>query len=280
MQGSLEIYHPQKRLPCFISTPSSAVSSTCVIFIAGLSDNLFACDHLSPLQQHLAAKKWSLVQPFLQSGHTGCGIASLQSDVEDLDILIEFLQSKKGYDRFILIGYSTGCQDSVEYLRSGRFASKIAAAILQAPVSDREYLMTLPDTARYIALAKQMIQNGDADELMPRSAFFLPITAYRFHALAAVGGDDDKFSSDFTLVEMREKLGHINCPTAVVYGTADEYVPAHVDLKALGERIVSSLGSSASSELHIIEGANHAISGDASHIASFVSFVMKFVEKI
>jgi triacylglycerol esterase/lipase EstA (alpha/beta hydrolase family) len=96
---------------------------------------LFACDHLIPLQQRLAAKNWSLVQPFLQSGHTGCGIASLQSDVEDLDTLVDFLQEKKGFNRFILIGYSTGCQDSVAYLRSGRSASKIAAVILQVRIS-------------------------------------------------------------------------------------------------------------------------------------------------
>jgi pimeloyl-ACP methyl ester carboxylesterase len=140
--------------------------------------------------------------------------------------------------------------------------------------------MTLPDTAQSITLAKQMIEKGDAEQLMPRSSFFLPITAYRFHALTAVGGDDDMFSSDFTPAEMRQKLGHVNCPTAVVYGTADEYVPSTVDLKALGQKIVGSFGSSASSSLHIIEGANHAISGDDSCIESFVSFVMKFLEKI
>lgn len=50
----------------------------------------------------------------------------------------------------------------------------------QAPVSDREYRATLPQTAAMIDLASTMISEGRGLELMPREADEgAPITAYR-----------------------------------------------------------------------------------------------------
>lgn len=50
----------------------------------------------------------------------------------------------------------------------------------QAPVSDREYRATLPQTAAMIDLASTMISQGRGMELMPREADEdAPITAYR-----------------------------------------------------------------------------------------------------
>lgn len=51
---------------------------------------------------------------------------------------------------------------------------------IQAPVSDREYRATLPDTASMIDLASKMISEGKGSELMPREANpDAPITADR-----------------------------------------------------------------------------------------------------
>lgn len=53
---------------------------------------------------------------------------------------------------------------------------------LQAPVSDREYRATLPETAEMIDLAAKMISEGRGMELMPREANpDAPITAYRYN---------------------------------------------------------------------------------------------------
>lgn len=114
---------------------------------------------------------------------------------------------------------------------------------------------------------------------MPRSALFVPITASRFLALAAVGGDDDMFSSDFSDEEFRCKLQHVSCPVGVVYGTADEYVPATVDLKSLGKRIISSFSSLSTSSLLLIEGGTHSLSRDAIVISEFVSFAVSTILK-
>lgn len=52
---------------------------------------------------------------------------------------------------------------------------------VQAPVSDREYRATLPETPAMIDLASSMISEGRGSELMPREADpTAPITAYRW----------------------------------------------------------------------------------------------------
>lgn len=52
--------------------------------------------------------------------------------------------------------------------------------IFQAPVSDREYRATLPETATLIDLASIMIKEGRGSELMPKEADeSSPITANR-----------------------------------------------------------------------------------------------------
>lgn len=52
--------------------------------------------------------------------------------------------------------------------------------LIQAPVSDREYRATLPETAEMIDLAATMISEGRAMDLLPREANpDAPITAYR-----------------------------------------------------------------------------------------------------
>lgn len=59
---------------------------------------------------------------------------------------------------------------------------------LQAPVSDREYRATLPQTAAMIDLASTMISEGRGLELMPREADEgAPITAYRWVAVWRMG---------------------------------------------------------------------------------------------
>lgn len=51
----------------------------------------------------------------------------------------------------------------------------------QAPVSDREYQATLPQTASMIDLAANLIKEGRGSDLMPREAdSSAPITAYRW----------------------------------------------------------------------------------------------------
>ncbi|KAH9613703.1 hypothetical protein KSS87_002204 [Heliosperma pusillum] len=218
------------------------------------------------------------------------------SDALEIDQLISYLINKENSDGVILLGHSTGCQDIVHYMRTNAACSRaVRAAILQAmvdawtvaaaggsgggqwwaPVSDREYLATLPETAAMIDLASKMISEGKASDLMPREAKEdAPITAYRYHSLCAYMGDDDMFSSDLSDDQLKTRLGHMsNIPCQVIYSMGDEYVPEYVDKKALVERLCRALGGAEKVE---IEYGNHSLSN---RVAEAVQAIMDFVRR-
>lgn len=101
-----------------------------------------------------------------REGSTGYGTSSLHQDVKELDQLLDYLFSEPSLqqqqssnegstgkqviveDEVVLIGHSTGCQDSVFYMKHGRpdLKKRVKGVVLQAPVSDREWLASLPQT--------------------------------------------------------------------------------------------------------------------------------------
>ncbi|CAL5089369.1 unnamed protein product [Urochloa decumbens] len=247
-----------------------------VIFIGGLTDGLLATDYLEPLSLALEVEKWSLVQPLLSSSYTGYGISSLEQDALELDQLISYLINKENSEGVILLGHSTGCQDIVHYMRTNFACSKaVSGVILQAPVSDREYRATLPETAEMIDLAAKMISDGRGMDLMPREANpDAPITAYRYHSLCSYMGDDDMFSSDLSEDQLRQRLGHMSTTQCqVIFSMGDEYVPEYVDKKALVDRLCRALGGAEKVE---IEWGNHALSNRAQEaVRAIVDFVKR-----
>ncbi|KAI8003967.1 hypothetical protein ACSBR1_031781 [Camellia fascicularis] len=247
-----------------------------VIFIGGLTDGFLATEYLEPLAIALDKEKWSLVQFLLSSSYSGYGISSLKQDAIELDQLINYLINKEDSEGVVLLGHSTGCQDIVYYMRTNAACSRaVRAAIFQAPVSDREYLATLPETAAMIDLASTMISEGRASELMPREANpDAPITASRYHSLCAYNGDDDMFSSDLSDDQLRMRLGHMsNTPCQVLFSMADEYVPEYVDKKALVDRLCKAMGGAEKVE---VEWGNHSLSN---RVEEAVQAIIDFVKR-
>lgn len=247
-----------------------------VIFIGGLTDGFLATDYLEPLAIALEKEKWSLVQFLLSSSYTGYGISSLKQDAVEIDQLISYLINKEDSEGVVLVGHSTGCQDIVHYLKTNAACSRaVRAAILQAPVSDREYQATLPGTAAMIDLATKMISEGQGSELMPRKADpSAPITASRYHSLCAYNGDDDMFSSDLSDDQLKMRLGHMsNTPCQVIFSMADEYVAEYVDKKALVDRLCKAMGGAEKVE---IEWGNHSLSN---RVEEAVQAIITFVKR-
>ncbi|KAG8658732.1 hypothetical protein MANES_03G184900v8 [Manihot esculenta] len=182
-----------------------------LVFIGGLTDGFLATEYLGPLAIALDREKWSLVQLLMSSSYSGYGTSTLQQDAKEIDQLVSYLINKENSEGVVLLGHSTGCQDIVHYMRTNAACSRaVRAAILQAPVSDREYRATLSETASMIDLASTMIAEGRGSDLMPREAdSSAPITAYRYHSLCAYMGDDDMFSSDLTDDQLKTRLGHM-----------------------------------------------------------------------
>lgn len=251
-----------------------------VVFIGGLTDGFMATEYLEPLAVALDHEKWSLVQILLSSSYTAYGTSSLEQDAMELDQLISYLINKENSDGVVLLGHSTGCQDIVHYMRTNAACSRaVRSAILQAPVSDREYRATLPETAAMIDLASKMISEGKRSDLMPREANpDAPITAYRYHSLCAYMGDDDMFSSDLSEDQLKMRLGHMsNIPCQVIYSMADEYVPDYVDKKALVERLCRALGGAEKAE---IELGNHSLSNRVEEaVQAIIDFIKREIPK-
>ncbi|KAK6913869.1 Fusarinine C esterase SidJ [Dillenia turbinata] len=247
-----------------------------VIFIGGLTDGFLATEYLEPLAIALEKENWSLVQFLLSSSYSGYGTSSLKQDAMELDQLINYLINKEDSEGVVLLGHSTGCQDIVHYMRTNAACSRaVRGAILQAPVSDREYRATLPETAAMIDLASTMIREGRGLELMPREADSeASVTAYRYHSLCSYMGDDDMFSSDLSDDQLRLKLGHMSSmPCLIIFSMADEYVPEYVDKKALVERLCRAMGGAERVE---IEYGNHSLSN---RVSEAVQAIMEFVKR-
>lgn len=195
MEGRLYTYDPKHRLVTFVSGAGPNV----VVFVGGLTDGFNATPYVGALASSLRATgQWCLAQTQLRSSYLGYGVHTLDDDAADLDRLVTFLRDT-GFARVVLMGHSTGCQDIVHLMRVSVAAREaVAGCVLQAPVSDREFAATQPETAKWTAVARGMADEGSLDELMPRAADEAPITARRFLSLNAPGGQDDMFSSDLT----------------------------------------------------------------------------------
>ena len=210
MHGRLSVFCARKRLCCFETCHSS---NRTLIFLGGLTDGLLATPYVAPLAEALQRDGWNVLQPILSSSYKGYGICSLAQDCDELDTLIGWLCRRResnggdngggkdaggGEGVVVLMGHSTGCQISVAYAASGRQRELVSGIVLQAPVSDREYMATLPETETHLAAAESMVAAGKGQELMPISADEAPISADRFVSLAGRGGADDMFSSLFS----------------------------------------------------------------------------------
>lgn len=252
----------------FPTTTTSAVSTQSFsatfppnkcILLGGLSDGMFPVPYTSELATACAEVGWSLIQPILSSSYTGFGHGSLDHDVQEMDELLDYLVSYRGATNTAIVGHSTGTQDIVHYLKHGKNTETVRVVALQAPVSDRESVTICRNDAgttheqhmkelqSRIQHAHDLRENGNEQEMMPRAAFWAPITASRYLDLFDRGGNDDYFSSDLTDAELRQRLGHIGTNGTnlrhclVAWSGSDEYVPDHVDGEALLQRLCQAM---------------------------------------
>jgi len=244
-----------------------------IVFIGGLTDGFLAVPYLTRLCEVANQTDWGVTQVLLSSSYTGYGISSLESDAAEIDELLVFLKAN-GVVSVVLLGHSTGCQDAVFYMRSPSRSSLVKGVILQAPVSDREYMATLSNTEVAIKLAKGMKHNGNEEELMPRDVSSVPITANRFLSLSTQDGDDDMFSSDLTQDFLAQKLGHMNIPTLIVMSLRDEYIPSEINIPLLVQKLKSSIPGSIDPVL--LEG-NHSLEGLCNE---FSDIILGFIQSV
>ena len=180
----------------------------------------------------------------------------------------------------VIVGHSTGCQDAVRYCqrqRGSAAAAPLLGAVLQAPVSDQDWLATQPGTAERIAAARQMAEDGRGEEVAFRAHDIdgAAMTARRWLSLAAPGGDDDMFSTHLSEARLAEIFAPMRgLPTLVLLSGEEEYIPGGLDDRAaVGGRLAQAIGPTA--RLQVVEGASHALNGreeeGAGAIADFIA---------
>lgn len=250
---------PFPSLVAFESTPPSLSVSECkrkCIFIGGLSDGPIPVPYVKELETQCHDLGWSLVQPVLSSSYLGFGSGTLERDTSEICELLDYLSAHRGGESYALVGHSTGCQNGIHFLQNAddEHAEKMKLVVLQAPVSDRESAELKPGYQKNIEHARKLAAGGEENEMMPRSAFWAPITARRFLDLQdrrppdGLGGMDDYFSSDLTDEQMSERLGHVGkvggefgLKVLAAFSGADEYVPKQVDKRQLLDRMCGAM---------------------------------------
>lgn len=280
MQGILEEYNYDRQLSYFRSGDLKSTKKV-LICIGGLSNGLLSLPYIYPLNEKLQSSSgFSLIQPLFSSSYGGWGTSSLAKDCEELDLLLEHLKTKHSVEFVVLLGHSTGAQNSVYYMKHGKNKQLIRAIILQGGVSDREFSEHNKERsfAKPLSDAKSLISSGKQEELMARDVYGTPVTAYRFFSLESRLGDDDYFSSDFSDSEREERLGHLKgFPVFIAFSNKDQYVPPAIDKQKLCDGMAKTIGLK-TTKVKLYEG-NHSLE-DKVVAAEFATDVVTFISQI
>uniref|UniRef100_A0A383WQ17 AB hydrolase-1 domain-containing protein n=1 Tax=Tetradesmus obliquus TaxID=3088 RepID=A0A383WQ17_TETOB len=308
MQGTLFKYGPGSAHVAFKS-PATAQHPRCLgqlhlVLVGGLTDGLLFAPYREQLAAAAGGLGWSLVQAQLTSSYQGWGLSTLDQDASELRLLAQCLAEQHECSAWVLMGHSTGCQDAVRYVQRYRSDnSKLAGVILQAPVSDREYLSMYPSWGQQLQQAQAMAADGRADDVLCRVREWdsAALTARRFLSLYCAGGDDDMFSTDLTLQQLQGIFGPLHgLPCCIIQSAADEAVPQELrdngSMQQLGQRMLQAISLGAESQpetaaaaaaagggaavvpqLHVVEGTGHACAG---HEAELVNIVCEFLRQL
>ncbi|KAL3428077.1 esterase lipase [Phlyctema vagabunda] len=268
-----------KSLVAFEHFPNSvdSHSNNVIIFVGGLSDGLLTVPYASTIADHLPPS-WSLAQVLLSSSYSGWGTSSLEKDVAEISAAVSYFRKIKD-GKIVLLGHSTGCQDALRYLTGPGHETRapIDAAIIQAPVSDREALVSILDPSVYresCVVAEAMVASGNGEEILPsretQGFFPAPVSARRWLSLASPhhDGDDDYFSTDLTDEQLKKTFGSLpsTVPFLILFSGSDEYVGPEVDKAALVKRwigVVKESGGNVDEEYSgVVEGASHNLAGN------------------
>ncbi|CAB9507258.1 Conserved hypothetical protein [Seminavis robusta] len=291
LQGSLFCYDANKA--AFESVPSGSsepLPSKKCILVGGLSDGLMPTPYTQDLEKECHKLGWSFVMPILSSSYLGFGNGDLERDSQEISALMWYLTCHRSAETFALVGHSTGCQNAVHFSKHGQadMVQKTKVIALQAPVSDREEAVW--ETSKYdtyLEIANKLKEEGKELEMMPRAAFWAPITAQRYLGLHAKGGADDFFSSDWTDEELVDRLGHMSNVSdrkvLVAFSGADEYVPKQLDCKRMSERLCKAINGGKEEGVSVecfLPNANHNLSEAEGDKEKFAQKVAEYLRNL
>jgi hypothetical protein len=252
---------------------------------------------MADLVTALEPTEWSLFNVVLSSSYGGWGMGRLDKDIDEIAQCVRYVRDYKAQQfggnnmpgnggKIVIMGHSTGCQDILHYLYQPNPRPKhlpldrghwtpiqrppVDGVILQAPVSDREGILSVLEDGTYrdepaaiqkiyndaIAAAENATfeDNGTIDSLVPlwvTARIGYPsnavITSRRFLSLTSPHSpqqpaEDDLFSSDLTDQRLQETFGVVGDRGLlkqrflVLFSGRDQSVPPWVDKELLLQR--------------------------------------------
>ncbi|KAL4925330.1 uncharacterized protein BDV17DRAFT_272419 [Aspergillus undulatus] len=275
-----------------------------LLFIPGLGDGLGTVAYLNDIVASLEESQWSVFAPVLTSSYGGWGMSGLGRDIDEVAACVEYIRRYKWVSysdsriagagpevpKVVIMGHSTGSQDVLQYISApnprpahpvldhGRrgpvLRPQVDGAVMQAPVSDRQAILSVLEEGNEDHTAEEMQaiydaaitrakrhtfeEYGTLDTIVPlpyTTAIGYPhttaISSRRFLSLASpdspqAPGEDDLFSSDLGEERLRKTFGVVHsrgvlrpkstASLLVLYSGKDPSVPAHVDKKGLLRR--------------------------------------------
>ena len=266
-----------KHLIGFVSlTSSRTVCSNALILVPGLTDGFMAMNYTEHLSKELISINFSLVQVNLSSSFCQFGISSLQNDCKELTQLVKYIKDEYKFQNIVFLGSSTGTQDALWFAKHSEASKLINGFILQAPISDRDVMAEMDSTPHMLEEAHKLKATGKIDTLLSEKFEGAPITAYRYLSLAERLGDDDMFSVDLTMDELKSIIPKVQVPIALCYSAEDQYVPNMEGLREMAKRLRGILEeTSPRVDVEYFSG-NHELS-KPEHYLPFVKYVCDFV---
>lgn len=305
-QGVLHSYGPGK--VAFEHTPTATPSSKLVLFIGGLGDAIGSVAYVPVLARALVECGWSVAEIQMDSSYGGWGLGSIMKDAQEVGRCVEYFMHS-GKKRIVLLGQSTGMfysvptmpdshlrtqeyislndvgfagtQDIIAYAYRQRMihqALNIHGAILQAPVSDREYLESVIEIPNLDATI-YCKEDEDPSSFIPRdlsTAFGPQAIDYRrwvslvYSQAKATAIDphhsEDFFSSDLNDTYLASVFEPLQVPTLLLLSGEDECYPTKVKerLSDWSAKLCSAVDEIYRSlESGIIVGASHTVETEA-----------------
>ena len=248
-EGILHTYHPSRTLNLLEHRPRNAnipLTSNppqpkhILLFIGGLYDTFntprYVTDLAALFPLH-SSQEWRVCHIQLSSNGRSWGIFDLDRDIEEIALCIEFLRTKLFKDPkldVVLMGHSTGCQDTMRYLTAPNPVSErkpkrpiVQGAILQAPVSDRDGVLQAiedgPEAKKAYDKAMKIVQatpeQHHRDVILPLNLTkplfgLVPVSIARFLSLASPESPErpsieDFFSNDLGEAMFKKSFGSI-----------------------------------------------------------------------
>lgn len=285
------------------NTGASSSSQNYILFIPGLGDTILSVHYAATLAT-LLPTSWRVIELALSSASKGWTTSSLKQDAEELETIVRYFRNLAGdAGKIVLMGHSTGCQISAEYVvgpwknvDGGKYSTsgrpKVDGVVLQAGISDREGVadiegLNIPDT---LTTAKNMVKSGNGGDHMSKqvldSPFLAQPTAQRWVSLVDEEGDDDYFSSDIGDERIQRIWGlggleGIKMPVCVMWGEQDEYLPKWVDKKQVLDRWKAAAKGTWDEGSGIVLGATHNLNqSNEAAVKDLCGRVVRFVTKI